>query len=535
MRSLIAAAVLLGLTGVIRAQGSPVTLGDQVLFQINWGYGHYTPEFRAKGISNRLWKVAADPLASATVTLVPAELSTDLFAGDVLVVSVFDGDARAANVSRDALARQWAGAIEQSINHYREQHRIRNVVVRWAAAIAILAGCFYLLLRSRRDFIRLNHVISAYVERRAARTSFKLGRLLSSSMISKIVRRLLGIVRLLINLALIYASVHALLLVFPSTRPQAVQILNRLLEASQGFFASVWQSMPSLLFVALVAYVTVYVLRVVRFIFNKVADGELTFEGFHRSWAGTTSRLVAICIVLLAILVAYPYIPGSDSAAFKGLSLFVGLLISLGSSGVVANLLAGVMLTYMDAFAAGDLVKIGHVTGYVDGTSVLTTRIRTYTNRMITIPNSVVLAGEVINYSNLDKTGVCVTSQVGIGYDVPWRQVEGMLRLAASRTSRIRRVPEPFVLVKSLNQFDITYELDAYLESGSRLPLVEAELNRNILDAFNEYGVQIMTPAYHADPNRAVVVPKDRWNAAPAGTPSETEPVISVLDKFRAG
>lgn len=495
---------------------APVILGDQTLFAISWGYGAATPQARAAVISDRLRKVAANPLVPGTVTVKKAELSVDLFAGDSLLVSVFDGDARAAGLPSEALARQWAGAIENGIARYRAQHSVRNILIRWAAAIATIVGFVFLFVAAHKLLRRVQALVALRVAGKLGRTEHRLIRLLPNDAITGIVERLFGLARVILTIVLLYAGLQLLLLIFPRTRAQAFQILDNLMKSVASFGATVWQDIPAILFIALIAYVTYYLLKLVRYVFQKIGEGEFTIEGFRPAWSGTTSRLVSIFVVLLAVLIAYPYIPGSDSPAFKGLSIFVGVLVSLGSSGLVGNMLSGIMLTYMDAFEKGDYVTIGNVTGHIAGTSVLTTRVQTRTNRIVSVPNAVVLSGQVTNYTKLASTGVVVTSAVGVGYDAPWRQVEAMLKLAASRTSGIRTSPEPYVLEKSLNQFDITYELNAYLEIGHLIPFVRAELNRNILDAFNEYGVQIMTPAYEMDPDRIVTVPKDRWHAAPA-------------------
>ena len=235
--------------------------------------------------------------------------------------------------------------------------------------------------------------------------------------------------------------------------------------------------------------------------------------------------------MILAVLIAYPYIPGSESAAFKGVTLFLGVLVSLGSTGLVSNLVSGIMLTYMDAFQVGDMVMIGEESGYVVKKSVLTTQLRTRTNRVITIPNANVLTNRVVNLTSPDSRGLVVTSTVGIGYEVAWRQVEALLKLAASRTPGVRSSPEPFVLERALDQFSVTYEINAYLEHGVRLYLAEAELNRNILDAFSDAGVQIMTPSYEGDPEQPKVAAMPP-TAKPEGVDTGQHPADQVVSKI---
>jgi len=300
--------------------------------------------------------------------------------------------------------------------------------------------------------------------------------------------------------------------------------LDSVLASVYAFGAAAWKSAPSIAFLLIVAVTTWYLLKFLRFVFQQVGNGTITIEGFRPSWAGTTNRLMNILLVVLAVLIAYPYIPGSESPAFKGISLFLGLLVSLGSTGLVANIVSGIMLTYMDQFQVGDMIRIGEFMARVKKTSMLTTQLHTRKNEIVTIPNSLILSQEVTNFSAPGEAGLVISSTVGIGYDVPWRQVESMMKLAAARTSGVSHSIQPFVYTLSLNQFDITYELNVHIEKDAMYWATKSELNQNVLDAFNEFGVQIMTPAYEGDPDSTKVVPRSRWFSAPAkeATPSDS-------------
>jgi small-conductance mechanosensitive channel len=198
-------------------------------------------------------------------------------------------------------------------------------------------------------------------------------------------------------------------------------------------------------------------------------------------------------------------------------SLFLGVMVSLGSSSLVSNLIAGYTMTYRRAFRLGDRVKIGDVVGDVTQTRLQATHVRTLKNEEVVIPNATILNGEVTNYSALARTdGLILHTTVGIGYEIPWRQVEAMLLLAAARTPGLLAEPRPFVLQKGLGDFAVSYEINAYTHEAQAMTRIYADLHRGILDVFNEYGIQIMTPAYEGDPAEPKVVPKERWHAAPA-------------------
>src|SRR2546429_699745 len=238
----------------------------------------------------------------------------------------------------------------------------------------------------------------------------------------------------------------------------------------------------------------------------------------------TALRVVrALVIIGFAAVIAYPYIPGSESAAFKGMSIFFGVLFSLGASSVVANMMAGYSLIYRRTFKVGDRVKINDVVGDVVAMRLQVTHLRTIKNEDVIVPNSVILTSQVVNYSTYAaREGLILHTTVGIGYEVPWRQVEAMLLLAASRTPDLQAVPSPLVLPTSLGDFAVNYEPKPYFRDSHSMAARYTALHRNIQDVFNEYGVQIMTPAYESDPASPKVVPPDQWYQEPARSLQES-------------
>jgi len=229
-------------------------------------------------------------------------------------------------------------------------------------------------------------------------------------------------------------------------------------------------------------------------------------------------------VVAFAAVVAYPYIPGSGSAAFQGVSIFLGVLISLGSSSVLANIIAGYTMTYRRAFRVGDRIRVNDAVGDVTASRMMGTHLRSLKNEEIVIPNSIILNSQIVNYTSLGRQhGLILHTTVGIGYEVPWRQVEAMLCLAADRTPGLLKEPAPFVLHQSLGDFAVNYELNAYCDNARLMVALYTELHRHILDVFNEYGIQIMTPAYVSDPAQPKLVVKEQWHAVPAAPPPVIE------------
>jgi small-conductance mechanosensitive channel len=277
------------------------------------------------------------------------------------------------------------------------------------------------------------------------------------------------------------------------------------------------RSIPDVVFLAVLFFVFRMLLGLTRLFFEAIEEGAVTFAGFQPDWAQPTYRAVRLALIAFALVMAFPYIPGSNSAAFQGVSIFLGVLLSLGSSSAIANIVAGYMLIYRRAFKVGDRIKIGQSLGDVIETRLQVTHLRSPKNEELIIPNSQILSADVVNYSSLARArGLILHTEVGIGYDVSWRQVEAMLLAAADRTPGLLAQPRPFVLEKRLAEFAVIYELNVYCANASAMGRLYAALHRNILDLFNEHGVQIMTPAYEGDPPEPKVVPRERWHATPS-------------------
>jgi len=331
---------------------------------------------------------------------------------------------------------------------------------------------------------------------------------------------LLKLVRVLIFVLTAYFYLNTVLGLFPWSRPAARILFQLVLNPLESLWLGFVAALPNIAFLVVLWLVVRYLLKLIRAFFTGVGSGRIQLEKFEADWAEPTYRIVRMLVIAFALVIAYPYIPGSDSAAFKGVSVFLGVLLSLGSSSFIANMIAGLSMTYRGAFREGDLIKVGDTIGHVEDVKLMTTRLRTPKNESVILPNSTVLSSDVTNYSQVVGTqGLIIHSTVGIGYDTPWRQIEAMLLEAASRTAELKRDPAPFVLQSELGDFAVNYQINAYWTGNGSLPKIRSELHANIQDVFNEYGVQIMSPAYEADPESPKVVPPDKWYETPAKQP----------------
>ena len=494
-----------------------VTLDGEVLFQVP-GVTAYPAAERAQAIRQRIEAIAADrSIAIDSLRVVEMEDRSKIVADDRLVVAFVEFDAAAEGISRQILAEQARIRIAAAIASYRKERSPRVLLIRTAYALGATVGFVLLLLLFRGAFQRLDALAERRLRFHVKRLEARSHQLIQAQQLIRAVHGLLKFLGILSVLAAAYVYAHLVLSLYPWTRPMAMRLFELLLNPFGAVVMGILDALPNLAFVAIVAVVTRYVLKVMRLYFSGLGHGTIALAGFDREWALPTYKIARWLIIAFALVVAYPYIPGSGSEAFKGVSIFLGVVISLGSSSVIANLIAGYAMIYRRAFKVGDRILVKDLTGDVTDIRLMVTHLRTVKNEEIVVPNSEILNSYVINYSTLARSrGLILHTTVGIGYETPWRQVEAMLRLAAERTPGLLKEPAPFVLQKSLGDFAVTYELNAYCDDPTRMAPLYTSIHQNVLDVFNEHGVQIMTPAYEGDPDVPKVVRKDQWYLAPA-------------------
>jgi small-conductance mechanosensitive channel len=500
-----------------------VQIDGRTLFPVAGLYTHPAAE-RARAIADRISKAAeARADSSDTLTFAEAELGTQIFAGDRLMLLVSEADARLEDLPRVHVASIRRMQIRQAIEAYRSERsrdRLVGAAIRAAGATVLLVVLLLLLAWLRR---RIGNAAQLLVRTRVKDVKIQSLEILRAESLHKAIEGSIGAVRVVAVLVLLFLYLNYILSLMPWTRALAHGMLGYVLDPVRTMGKGLIDYLPNLLFLTVLALLMKLVLWLLRLITTSIARGVVKLPSFHAEWAWPTYGLVRFGVVALMLVIAFPYIPGSSSPAFQGVSIFVGVLFSLGSSSLMGNLVAGYSLVYWRALRVGDRVQIGDVLGEVVEMRHMVTHLRTPKNEEVVIPNSLILSGKIVNYSSLAKErGLILHTTVGIGYEVPWRQVEAMLLVAAGRTRSLLAEPKPFVLQRGLGDFAVTYELNAYTDSPLRMLASYNELHGNILDVFNEHGVQIMTPAYEGDPPEPKVVSKENWHASPATPPSSS-------------
>lgn len=502
------------------ARTAMVSIDGIPLFPLR-GVAAFPAKQRAAGVQKRIVEFAKDEsLDVDELEIITTDDSDIIRSSQGDIVHLFDADAEVEGISRDILSQVYLGNIKKAVVKFRHDRTPSVLGQNSLFALGVILVTVLLLWAVIRLFRWLDGLATRHVQRNIDLLASKSYQMFSGAQVWGLFAAFLRLLRALAIILLVYFLLNTVLGLFPWTRPLALAlfalVLNPIESIALGFVAAI----PDLAFLLILFLVVRYFLKIIRVFFKRVESGYIKLENFDQDWAMPTYKILRILIVAFAVVIAYPYIPGSDSMAFKGISVFLGVIFSLGSSSFISGMIAGLTMTYRGAFKEGDLVKIDDTIGVVSDIKLMITRIRTAKNEIVIIPNSNILSTNVINYSTMAREQKLILHTiVGIGYDTPWRQVEALLLMAADRTEGLLKDPPAFVLQKLLGDFAVNYELNAYFSNEQSILQTYSKLHAHIQDVFNEYGVQIMSPSYEADPEAAKVVPKEQWFAAPAKSP----------------
>jgi small-conductance mechanosensitive channel len=477
---------------------------------------------RAAAIASRIHKAARDSsIAPEAIVVAPSDVGLEIRAGTPVLMTIVPADAALERVLPRTLARSHRERIAWAIAQYRADRDPRKLLRGLGLALAATFLFAGLTIGVNRISYRITGVLERRLNAGIERLPGSARVIVQSRQVWEVASATLRGARWIVLLVLLYLWLQFVLGRFPWTRSLSESLLALIVAPVQQMGTGFVAYVPSLLFLVVLVLVTRYGLRLLKLYFTAVARGSASLATFEPEWALPAYRIIRTLVIALALVMAYPYLPGSGSEALQGISVLGGLMLSLGASGAVSNIIAGYLNTFGRVYRVGDIVQFGDVRGEVTLIGMMTTRIRTPKNEEVTLPNSSAMSSHVVNYSALASSrGLILHTEVGIGYEVPWRQVHALLEEAANRTPDVSKDPPPFILQRQLGDFAVVYQLNVYTPSPVGMLAKYSMLHQNILDVFNEHGVQIMTPAYEGDPERPKVVPKDEWFTAPAKPPS---------------
>lgn len=492
--------------------GVPVVVEGDTLFYLYTKRGGYTPLQRAEMIDAAIMQLGKRfTLHPDSVYIESSDIVTDLMYGNKVIASFTDQDGLWEGRSREQLATDKRKIVVQKLKELKEEHSLWQLGKRILYFVLVLAGQYLLFWLTGWLFRKLKVRIQKLKDTRLKPISIQNYELLDTQRQVNLLIFLSNLLRYVIMLLQLLITVPLLFAIFPQTKGLAYQIFSYIWNPIKNILVGIVDYIPNLFAILIICFAVKYLVRLVHYLSHEVEAGRLKFGGFYPDWAMPTYHIIRFLLYAFMIAMIYPYLPGAKNGVFQGISVFVGLIISLGSSTVIGNVIAGLVITYMRPFKLGDRIQLNDTTGNVIEKTPLVTRIKTPKNEVVTIPNSFIMSSHTVNYSaSAREYGLIIHSEVTIGYDVPWRQVHQLLIEAALNTPGVIDDPRPFVLETSLSDWYPVYQINAYIREADKLAQIYSDLHQNIQDRFNEAGIEIMSPHYMAmrDGNESTI-PKD--------------------------
>lgn len=492
--------------------GVPVVVEGDTLFYLYTKRGGYTPLQRAEMIDAAIMQLGKRfTLHPDSVYIESSDIVTDLMYGNKVIASFTDQDGLWEGHSREQLAADKRKIVVQKLKELKEEHSLWQLGKRILYFVLVLAGQYLLFRLTNWLFRKLKVRIQKLKDTRLKPISIQDYELLDTQRQVNLLIFLSNLLRYVIMLLQLLITVPLLFAIFPQTKGLAYQIFSYIWNPIKSILVGIVDYIPNLFAILIICFAVKYLVRLVHYLSREVEAGRLKFGGFYPDWAMPTYHIIRFLLYAFMIAMIYPYLPGAQNGVFQGISVFVGLIVSLGSSTVIGNIIAGLVITYMRPFKLGDRIQLNDTTGNVIEKTPLVTRIKTPKNEVVTIPNSFIMSSHTVNYSSSAREfGLIIHSEVTIGYDAPWRQVHQLLIEAALNTPGVIDDPRPFVLETSLSDWYPVYQINAYIREADKLAQIYSDLHQNIQDRFNEAGIEIMSPHYMAmrDGNESTI-PKD--------------------------
>jgi len=472
--------------------------GDTLGF-LHGPLGPFSPEQRAAAVAERVTALRRDGVGPDEVRVVDLDGRLEIWAGSTPVLAVTVDDSAAVGGTLGEAGERLAEAVRGGLGGLTLTQGLREILLGllWTALATL--GLYVLLRLGARWYPRLYRRIRDIQEDKLPSIRVQSLEIVSGEKIEAGILFLARVSRWVLTGALLLLYFPLVFSFFPATRVLAQRIVGLAWDPLRAAGLSLVGYLPNLFYIGVIVVLTYYGLKVVRMVFTALSHGTLRFPGFYPDWAMPTFSLVRVLGVAFAVILVWPYLPNSDSLAFKGVAGFLGLLLTFGSAGAVSNVVGGVVMIYMRPFQIGDRVRIADTLGDVVERGLLVTRLRTPKNVEVTIPNSMVLGNYIVNYSStVGEGGVILHTTVTLGYDLDWREVHEAMKEAARRTEGVLEDPAPFVLQTALGDYAVSYELNAYTDQPQSMAQIYSGLHQNLQDALAEAGIEILSPVYHA-------------------------------------
>ena len=476
--------------------GSPLIVAGDTLFIIYARQGGQLPGARVKETAETILKLGKRiTLFADSVYVYDSDFSSDVMAGETVIISLSDNDALWQNTTRQKLAAKYRTIISQKIEQLHAEYGLKKKIQGGVVVLLIIVTQILLIRLTNWLYRRWRIRLARKLLRQARPLNFKDYEVLNVHRQGIVFLTGFNVLRWGAILLQLLFSIPLLFSAFPETKSLTYRVFGYILDPVTDIFSSVIGFLPNLLKIVVIVICFRYLVRGIKYLLGEIAAGKLKINGFYADWAQPTFVIVRVLCYSFMLVMIWPLLPSSNSEVFQGVSVFIGVIVSLGSSAIIGNVMAGMVMTYMRPFHVGDFIKYGDTEGFVIEKTVLVTRIRTRKNEVITIPNSNLMTSQTSNFTFAAQNyGVIVHTKVTIGYDMKWERIRNLLLEAAKATPHLLKKPEPFVRITALDDFYVEYEINAYAHKPELLSEIYSALHQNILDKFHEDGVEIMSP-----------------------------------------
>ena len=461
-------------------KGVPVIAEGDTLFYLFTKRGGYAPQQRAQMTGAAIEEIGKRfNLRPDSVSIDHSDIVSDLMYGNKVLLSLTDQDALWEGVSRDSLAKERRQNVITKLHEMKAEHSVWRMAKRILYFLLVIVGQYLLFRLTNWLFRKLKVRILRLKDTKIKPVSIQGYELLDAQKQANLLVFLAGIGRYILMGIQLVITVPLIFIIFPQTEGLAYRLLGYIWNPIRNIFVDIIDYIPNLFTIVVIWYAVKYLVRMVLYLAREIEAGRLKFNGFYPDWAMPTFHIVRFLLYAFMIAMIYPYLPGSKSGVFQGISVFVGLIVSLGSSTVIGNIIAGLVITYMRPFKMGDRIKLNDTTGDIIEKTQLVTRIRTPKNEVVTVPNSFIMSSHTVNYSTSAREyGLIIHSEVSIGYDVPWRQVNQILIDAALNTPGVVDDPRPFVLETSLSDWYPVYQINVYIKEAHKMAQIYSDLHQ---------------------------------------------------------
>lgn len=476
--------------------GVPLVVEGDTLFKIYAAWGGHSAIDRVQTASEVITKIGSErSITRDSVYLLDNDNYIDIMYGDRVILSITEQDALWNTTTPLKLAEIYMPIIADKIELMKVEHSFWQILKRMALFVMVLFMQYLLVRLINYLFRKLRRRIIGFKQHGMRPFEIRGLEIMNTRRLSRVLIMLCNFLRSAVLLLILILTIPILFSIFPQTEDLAYRILYYIVDPVKMVGKAIIDYVPNLFIIAVIWYCIRYIVKGLKYVANEIKNDRLKIAGFYPDWAEPTFNIIRFLLYAFMIAMIYPYLPGSESGVFQGISVFVGVIVSLGSSTVISNFIAGFVITYMRPFKTGDFIKVNDTMGNVIEKSPFITRIKTIKNELVTIPNTFIVSSSTVNYSySARHYGLIIHTQLTMGYDVPWRQVHELLINSALATTGVLKHPAPFVLETELNDNYMCYQINAYIRNADEIPVIMSDLLQNIQDQFNEAGIELFAP-----------------------------------------